>query len=167
MRQSLRQKLDSQTREELANRFNITEAAPEFTPVPAGTYVANLVEGNLCVVNKDATGKGTPGYTCQFEIAEGEHTGRRIWHTLWLTDAATPYAKRDLLRLGITSFEQLEQPVPLGVWVKLRVTVRTDDDGRARNHAASIAAGGINPDPFMDPDFGFPEAGSSREGGVA
>lgn len=154
--------LNGQNRDELAKLFDEAPVAAEYAPVPAGTYLVDFVHGELC-----QSKSGTMGYTCQFEIADGEHRGRRIWHTLWLSESAVAYTKRDLLKLGINKLSQCEQPVPPGIYCTLKVVVRLDDDGNARNHVTKIEAGGVRPEPFADPDFGGFGPTSAEKGGAA
>ena len=56
--------------------------------------------------------KATPGYKLTFKVVDGEHAGRQFWHDCWLTAAALPQTKRDLAKIGVTSLEQLEKPLP-------------------------------------------------------
>ena len=59
----------------------------------------------------------------------------RVVQTLGLTtQAALPMTKRDLSKLGITTPEQMERPIPKGIVCKVSVTLRADDDGTQRNH---------------------------------
>jgi len=151
--------LNGESREDLARRFDETEAAPEYAPVPKGVYSAELSGGELT-----NSGSGTPGYTLGFTIREGEFAGRRVWHTLWLTPAAMPMTKRDLTKVGITRLEQLERPVPPGIVCQLTVTVRTDDDGETRNRVTRYEVVEIRPDATADVDFADPEAGVANGG---
>ncbi len=91
---------------------------------------------------------GTAGYKLTLEVLEGEHAGRRLWHDIWITEAATSLAKRDLGKLGVTSLEQLERPLPEGIIIDARVALRRGDDGdgiqpsrtvRCRRHRARRA----------------------------
>lgn len=116
----------------LQNEFNDVDAAPEYEPLPAGEYEAGLVSGSF-----SESRQGTPGYTITFEIRDGEQAGRRLSDTLWLTPAAIPFTKRDLSKLGITSFEQMKRPVPEGIVCRLRVALRRDDDGTQYNKLRS------------------------------
>src|SRR5436305_6159968 len=76
--------------------------------VPKGEYVALLIDGGAHVAKT-----GTKGIKLVFEIAEGEHVGRKLFHDLWLTEAAKRQTKRDLDALGITDPErQLDGPIP-------------------------------------------------------
>ncbi|MCE9629455.1 MAG: DUF669 domain-containing protein [Planctomycetia bacterium] len=153
--------LTGESREELSRRFDEVEAAPDFAPVPPGSYEVDFVSGQLC-----QSQKGVTGYTCVFEIAAGEYRGRKIWHTSWLSEASLPYAKRDLKKLGINNLEQCEKPVPPGIYCIVKVVVRTEDDGTQRNRVTHIEAGGVRQDPTADPDFGMPATTCSAEGGV-
>lgn len=116
----------------LQNVFDDTDAAPEYEPIPAGEYEAGLVSGAFM-----ESKQGTPGYTITFEIRDGGQAGRRLTDTLWLTPAAIPFTKRDLSKIGITSFEQMKRPVPAGIVCRLRVALRRDDDGTEYNKVRS------------------------------
>jgi hypothetical protein len=152
--------LTGESREELARRFDEVEAAPDFAPVPAGTYEVDFVGGQLCVSQQ-----GITGYTCSFEISAGECRGRKIWHTAWLSEASLPYTKRDLKKLGIHNLEQCEKPVPPGIFCTVKVAVRTEDDGTQRNRVTRIEAGGVRQDPTADPDFAQAPASTKDAGG--
>ena len=154
--------LNGQSREELARLFDETEAAPDFAPVPAGTYEVDLVHGELC-----QSQKGTTGYTLHLVVADGEFKGRKIWHTLWISEKAVRFSKRDLKKFGIHSLSQCEQPVPRGIYCTISVVVHTEDDGSTRNNVTKIEGGGIRPDPTADPDFGGPSTGLDTKGGAA
>ena len=134
--------------ESLRARWEQTEAAPEYSPVPAGTYQALARRGEL--VNAQT---GTPGYRITFEVIEGDHAGRMLRHDLWLSEAAIPMTKRDLAKLGIASLEQLEQPMPQGIRCAVRVVLRRDDDGIEFNRVHSFAVVSVDPDASVDPDF--------------
>ena len=153
--------LNGESREELSRRFDEIEAAPDFAPVPAGTYEVDFVSGQLC-----QSQKGVTGYTSLFEVSGGEHRGRKIWHTVWLSEAALPFAKRDLRKLGIHNLEQCEKPVPPGIFCTVKVVVRTEDDGTQRNRVTVIEEGGERQDPTADPDFNTPLPTGSAKAGV-
>ncbi len=152
--------LKGESREELVRRFSEAEAAPEYAPIPKGTYIAEVSSGELT-----NSGTGTPGYTVGFTISDGEHKGRRVWHTLWLTPAAMPMTKRDLAKFGIVSLDQLERPVPLGIVCHIHVVVRTDDDGEARNRVTRYDVVEIRPDSTADADFAEPDSAAGNGGG--
>lgn len=115
--------------DDFTNRWQATDAADDFKPLPAGEYVAVADRGELTTVGQ----KGTPSYKLTFRVAEGEHAGRLLWHDVWLTPAALPQAKRDLGKLGVTDPAQLEGALPEGIVCRVRIALRRDDDGAERN----------------------------------
>ncbi|MCO6045910.1 hypothetical protein NG895_18580 [Aeoliella sp. ICT_H6.2] len=125
-----------------------TEAAGEFDPLPPGEYFCHATSGEL-----DTSSRGTPRYKLAFTVLVGpagdeSHTGRMVWHDLYLTPAALPMAKRDLLKLGIDEPAKMEQPLPLGIRCRVRVALRRDDDGTERNRVVRFEVVGIdNPEP--------------------
>lgn len=123
-----------------------TAAASGFAPLPAGTYTARIVSGELVTAKS-----GTPGYKLTFKVLEGEHAGRQFWHDVWLTAAALPMAKRDLGKLGVTSLEQLEKPLPAGIRCKVKLALRRGDDGAEYNRVRSFDVVGV--DKPEDDDF--------------
>lgn len=110
--------------------WNNTQAAGDFGPIPKGEYECDLIAGEL----ESSRTKGTPGYRLTFAVRDGEFAKRRVWHDLWLTQAALPMTKRDLSKIGVTTPEQMERPIPRGIVCKVSVTLRTDDGGTPRNH---------------------------------
>ena len=113
----------------IRDMWKSTEAAGDDNPIPRGEYVCHAVHGEL--INARTT--DTPGFKVTFEVAEGEYKGRRVWFDAWLTQAALPRTKRDLLKMGVTDLEQLEQPLPEGFRCKVLIVLRKDDDGVERN----------------------------------
>ncbi len=138
--------LAANDRDRLAKAWEKTEAAKDFTALPRGEYIAHVVDGQLT----EARTTGTPGYKLTFEVIEGEFIGRRFWHDLWLTEAALPMAKRDLLKLGITQQAQLDNPLPKGIRCRVKLALRTDDDGQQYNRVRSFEVIGIDK-PEVDP----------------
>jgi hypothetical protein len=146
-------------------RWHATDAAQEFDPLPPGTYLLRVIGGDLF----NAPRKGTPGYRLTLEVAEGEYEGRRLWHDVWLSEAALPLAKRDLAKLGITDPAQLETPPPSGILIRARVALRHDDDGGEHNRLVRFEAAGVEPpDPFApDGDGGQDAAEPGMSEGAA
>ncbi len=75
--------------------------------------------------------------------------------------------KRDLGKLGVTSIDQLEQPLPQGIRVKAKLALRRDDDGTEYNRVRSFEVLGIDEpekDPFAPKDEPMAEAKASAEG---
>jgi hypothetical protein len=140
--------------------WNKTDVAGEFSPLPPGEYVCHAERGELRTAKK-----GTPSYLIVFKIIEGEFAGRPCWHDLYLTPAALPMAKRDLLKLGIDSPEKLERPLPPGIRCRVRVVLRKDDYGNETNHVRRFDVIGIDEltvDPFA-PDGTEPEGGDDGQ----
>lgn len=139
------------------NSWNLTEAAGEFEPLPAGKYVCRLESGEL-----DNSSKGTPCYKLTFLVLKGpddgtDYNGRKLFHDLWLTPAALPMSKRDLAKLGIDSPERMEQPLPPGIRCLVRVALRRGDDRLAHNRVRSFEVTGIDPpepDAFAPAELG-------------
>lgn len=132
--------------DDINNLWESTQAANEFHSLPAGKYVCHLVEGELSKSGRN----GTPSYKMTFKIIDGEHSGRKLWHDIWLTLAAMSMAKRDLARLGVTSLKQLESPVPRWLRCEVTITQRRDDDGTERNAVKTFKVIGLD-EPVADP----------------
>ena len=126
--------------------WNSTPAAADYGPVPRGEYVCTVTKGDL----EASRTRRTPGYKVEFTVVEGQFQGRKFWLDLWLTPAALPQSKRDLGKLGITTPEQMEQPLPRGIRCNVQVVARRDDDGVERNHVRSFEVIGID-SPEADP----------------
>jgi len=150
-RKSLVDVLNGTTREALARQFDEAEAAGDMLPLPRGTYRCRVTDGEL-VTSKS----GTPGYTLTFTVDDGEHKGRRLWHSAWLTEAAMPMSKRDLAKLGVTSLDMLDRPLPAGFVCDVKVALRVDDDGVERNRVVSFNVVEVLADPTGDDDFASP-----------
>jgi hypothetical protein len=111
------------------HNWDSTQAAEDFAPLPPGEYTARVLSGELFTSKRN----NTPGYKLTLEVSEGYHEGRRVWLDYWLTPAALPMAKRDLAKIGIVKPEQLEDPIPAGLLLKVKVVLRRDDDGNELN----------------------------------
>src|SRR5262249_41024211 len=125
------------------------QAAPDYgKPIPRGKYSARLLDAEPFV----APLKGTPGVKLRFEIREGEHRGRQLSYTIWLTDAAKAGAVRDFAKLGIHSQEQLEDGVPPGILTDLFVVIRTSEAGEEYNEVRTFEVTGVEQgDAFAPP----------------
>lgn len=133
--------------EDIRQLWETTEAAGEMGPLPPGEYVAHIVGGELA----NSRTNETPGYKLTFRVVEGPLSGRQFWHDCWLTAAALPQTKRDLAKLGVTSLDQLEQPLPRFIRCKCKLALRRDDDGNERNRLRSLEVIGFDkpePDAF-------------------
>ena len=114
--------------------------------MPSGEYRCSIASGELFTAKK-----GTLGYKLKLVVVEGEHADRVVWHDVWLSEAALPMAKRDLGKLGITSLDQLERPLPDGIVVAAKVALRKNDDGTEFNRVNRLDVVGIEtpePEPF-------------------
>ncbi len=148
-------------RDTIKSAWQNTDAAEDFVPLPAGEYVAHIVNGELFNAKT-----GTSGYKLTFKVIEGEHADRRFWHEVWLTPAAIPMAKRDLGKLGITDIDQLEEPLPQGIRVQAKVALRRDDDGNEYNRVRGFKVLGIDEpqqDAFAPDDNPEPEQTPSTD----
>jgi hypothetical protein len=154
-RKSLSDILRGSSREAVEQAWNQTQAADEMGPLPAGEYTAKIIAGELTTSRRNET----PSYHLAFRVLEGDYTGRRFWHDLWLTPAALPMTKRDLAKLGVASLDQLEKPLPPGIRCSVKLSLRRDDDGNERNRVQTFAVIGIDP-PEVD-------AFAPKEGGTA
>jgi hypothetical protein len=121
--------LNSGEQNRLQQAWDNTQAADEFDLLPKGDYDARLTSGEPF----EAPSTGNLGYKLMFVVTDGDHEGRRIWHTLWLTPNAMAWTKRDLKKLGIDSINQLDDPLPRGIVCRLRVVIRKNDDGTEYN----------------------------------
>jgi hypothetical protein len=127
-RRKLSDILQGSDRDKIAKAFASAKAAADFGPLPAGEYLADITDGAF------ATAKtGTPSYKLSFRVTEGDYAGRLFWHDVYLTEAALPMAKRDLGKLGVTSLDQLDRPLPAVFRCKARLSLRRDDNAGESN----------------------------------
>ena len=82
----------------IRKQWDETEAAGDFAPLPRGTYIAHVQGADLFNAKT-----GTPGVKIRFDVCEGEHTGRCLFHDLWLTAAALPQTERSDRNVGVLS----------------------------------------------------------------
>jgi hypothetical protein len=132
---------------DLTKQFHDAEAASESAAIPAGRYRCLAVSGEL-----HKSRSGTPGYRVTFCIEDGDHRGVRLRLDCWLTPAAMPMSKRDLVKLGVF---RLDSPFPQGQVAEVTVVKYADDDGIERNRIRSIHVVDRVADPTADADF-FP-----------
>jgi hypothetical protein len=133
-------------RDRLSTIWQSAKPADDLKPIPSGEYRCRIIDGAL--VNARS---GTAGYKLTLEVLEGEHAGRRLWHDVWLSEAAISLAKRDLGKLGVKSLEQLERPLPEGIVIDARVALRRGDNGEEFNRVSRFDVVGIErpePEPF-------------------
>jgi hypothetical protein len=130
--------------------WDSTDAADDFGPLPPGEYAVRVLSGELFTSKRNAT----PGYKLTCEVTEGDHEGRRLWCDFWLTPAALPMTKRDLAKIGIERPEKLEQPLPTGILLRVRVALRRDDDGNETNRVTRFEYTGVEPGDAFAPKDG-------------
>jgi hypothetical protein len=142
----------------IRNIWNSVTAADDFAPLPPGEYTFRVLTGELFTAKK-----GTPGHKLTLEVTEGEYEGRRAWHDLWLTAPALPMTKRDLAKIGVTTLEQLERPLPAGILIRGKVVLHRDDDGNEVNKLKRFGFVGVEPgDAFEPADDGAGQASAAE-----
>jgi hypothetical protein len=139
------------------NSWDSTQAAEDFRPLPPGEYTVRILAGELFTSKRNAT----PGYKLTCEVTEGDHEGRRLWCDFWLTPAALPMTKRDLAKIGIQRPEQLEQPLPAGILLRVKLVLRRDDDGNETNKVTRFECAGVEPGDAFEPKDGEGSDGSA------
>jgi hypothetical protein len=137
--------------DDLARMYRDTEAAKDMVPLPRGTYRCRIVDGEFIEAKS-----GTKGYQLAFAVIDGEHKGRRVWDTCWLTPAALPMSKQRLSKLGVDDLAVLDNPLPQGIVCSVKVVLREDDDGTERNRVVSFDVVDVIVDPTADGDFAEP-----------
>jgi hypothetical protein len=135
-------------RETLSKLWTQTAAAEERGPLPSGEYTFRILTGELFTSKQ----RSTPGYKLTLEVTEGEYEGRRAWCDFWLTPAALPMTKRDLAKIGIKDLEQLEKPLPPGILIRGKLTLRPHDDGNESNRLARFEFVGIEKGDAFEPE---------------
>ena len=127
--------------------FDAVEAAPGYSPVPAGAYVAVVVRGELV-----QTRSGNDGYRIRFEVTEGPHAGKTLIRIWTFSPKALPYTKRDLSPFGLTTSAKLLLPFPepgREYLVRLVVALQRGDDGIERNDIKRVTL--LSAGPPTDP----------------
>lgn len=143
--------------------FDNAEPAPEYQPLPGGTYHVRVVSGAF-----RQTKKGADAYRVVFEVTQGEYERRRISRTWVFSERAVMYSKRDLAIFGLTTAKQLLEPFPpMGreVYCRLIVALQRGDNGSEFNDVKKIdnvRFEDSNAKSFLiDPDADKGEGGSS------
>ena len=118
---------------ELDNEWQETEPAAEgsFDPLPEDDYECVIVDADMVKSSNDNI-----GLNVQFEVVKGEHEGRFVYHTFWLTEKNLPYVKRDLAILGYeakTASELLKAKGPLMHKKAVLRVGQEEYEGRTRN----------------------------------
>lgn len=137
-------------KDRLERSWSVVKAADDLKPIPSGEYRCRLANGELFTAKS-----GTPGFKLTLEVLDGDHAGRRVWHDVWLSEAALAMAKRDLTKLGIEHPSQLERPLPDGIIVAARVALRRSEDGAEFNRVVRFDVVAVEPpapEPFAPAD---------------
>ena len=116
--------------------FDAAVPAPEYSPIPPGTYSARVLRGEYT-----ATRAGAEAYRLRFEVSEGEHKGKTVIRTWTFSPKAVAYTKRDLAPFGLVNKTQLLYPFPNAgreYHVRLVVALQRGDDGIDRNDLKRI-----------------------------
>ena len=130
--------------------WNETEASAGFDPLPPGVYRCLIADGALFTSKANET----PGYKITFEVIDPPHAGRKVWHDVWLSSKALSIAKGELAKVGITSPDQLERPLPPGLIADVTVVQRTDDNGVVFNRVKTfkVIESGVPADDYRPAD---------------
>ena len=119
---------------EIDSEWRESEAAEEgsFDPLPDDDYECMVIDAEMA-----KSQNGNVGLNCQFEVIAGEHEGRYVYHTFWLTKANLKYVKRDLAIIGYVPETLSELPNKAkGKLMHKKVLMRVGQEeyeGRVRN----------------------------------
>ena len=128
--------------------FNASEVAPSagFTPIPAGKYVAVINDSEM----KPTKSGGGHYLQFEFEIIEGDYTGRKLWARLNLDNPnpdAVHIARADLSAIChavniLTPTDSVElHNLPLVIVVKCRKNQEDEIVNEIKGYAARDTAG--------------------------
>lgn len=145
--------------------FNASEVEPQsssFTPIPAGKYLAVINDDQM----KD-TKAGTGRYLqLEFEIIEGEYTGRRLWARLNLENPnpmAVQIARSELSSIcRAVNVLQLRDTVelhnlPLVISVRCKKSKDSDEmTNEIAGYEAKVSYSASAPTPAPAPQVGTP-----------
>lgn len=128
------------------------EDVQDFTPIPAGEYLAVIVESEM-KQNKAGTGNYLQ---LTFEVIEGEHKGRNLWARLNLINpnaVAVKIAQQELATIcravGVLTPQDSAQLHDLPMRIKVKLTKRADGEptneiaGYKSRMTGSDAANGV------------------------
>ena len=151
-------------RERLEKAWAAAKAADDYKPIPTGMYRCAVIGGGLFNAST-----GTPGYELTLEVLDGQYAGRRVWHKMWLTEAAIDWSKSKLKKLQLDELEKLHRPPPEGTVVEAKVRLKRNDNGIEYNDVRGFDVVAVEP-PVPDPyapteDQTSPDATSCDSGG--
>jgi len=124
---------------ELDDEWQQTEPAAEgsFEPLPEDDYECIVVDAEIVKSQNDNV-----GLNVQFEVVKGDHEGRHVYHTFWLTGKNLPYVKRDLAILGYeakTASDLMKAKGPLMNKKAILRVGQEEYEGRTRNRVKWFA----------------------------
>lgn len=146
----------------LESLWNSSQPAPDDEPVPRGNYLTKIVEGKRGQANN-----GTKFYQTKHIIQDGDRTGQAVFQKYWLTNNAMPRTRRELAKHGITSFEQLDSPLPAELVCETRIVIEESDDGYRSNKIVRLKVVRVEEkraDPFAPELTGESDICESLEG---
>jgi len=106
--------------------FNIENASSGFEPLPADQYPAKIIKSELATSQA-----GNPVIKIQWEITDGEFTGRKLFDTipLQIDWRVKPYAEL----IGLSSGSELDTDDFIGAEAILQVKIRPADEKAGRD----------------------------------
>ena len=118
---------------ELDDEWQETEPAAEgsFEPLPEDDYECMVIDAEIVKSQNDNV-----GLNVQFQVVKGDHEGRHVYHTFWLTQKNIPYVKRDLAILGYeakTASDLMKAKGPLMNKKAILRVGQEEYEGRTRN----------------------------------
>lgn len=115
--------------------FSKVNDVQDFTPLPAGRYLARLVG-----IEEASTQHGDEMWKLRFEVVDGPHAGRFIFDNLVFSDAAMKRVKLICSRLGLDVSKELElSPETLkGRTARLTVEVEPYEDQEGRSKQRNV-----------------------------
>lgn len=122
-----------------ADAVDISERS--FDPIPAGTYVCQVVSTELRALK---SGNGD-GLSVSYEVLEGQFANRRLWQNLNIkhtNEVAQRIGQEQLAKLcKAVGVSQLTDTTQLHMKpIKVRVKIRKDDQYGDKNEVADVAA---------------------------
>jgi hypothetical protein len=128
----------------------------DFTPLPAGQYLARLVG-----VEEASTQHGDEMWKLRFEVVDGPHAGRLIFDNLVFSDAAMKRVKLICSRLGLDVSKELSlTPETIkGRTARLTVEVEPYEDTEGRSKQRNVV-------PFAGYERAGEDAGDGGEEGL-
>ena len=105
--------------------MHAVEDAQDFTPIPDGEYLAQLVE----VDENKTTRDGDPMWSVRWQVLEGEHAGRYVFDNLVFSAKALKRVKLVFSRLGldVAKDQEVDWTPDMIIGKQARITVVTEE----------------------------------------